>query len=98
MSPEKHVLLRAKVLEMNSKSLEVDGAEEQRLLRWGGVLAAPRGLGQLNVHRAAARTPLVVVCLQDRPVQAAIPGEGAKRLFFSDGTLGRKGTWGKGFR
>ena len=37
MSPEKYVLLRAKVLEMNSKSLEVDGAEEQ---------AAPRGLGR----------------------------------------------------
>jgi len=33
MSPEKYVLLRAKVLEMNSKSLEVDGAEERRLLR-----------------------------------------------------------------
>ena len=32
-SPEKYVLLRAKVLEMNSKSLEVDGAEERRLLR-----------------------------------------------------------------
>jgi len=26
MSPEKYVLLRAKVLEMNSKSLEVNGA------------------------------------------------------------------------
>ena len=33
MSPEKYVLLRAKLLEMNSKSLEVDGAEEHRLLR-----------------------------------------------------------------
>ena len=33
MSPEKFVLLRAKVLEMNSKSLEVGGAEERRLLR-----------------------------------------------------------------
>ena len=33
MSLEKYVLLRAKVLEMNSKSLEVDGAKEHRLLR-----------------------------------------------------------------
>ena len=33
MPPEKYVLLRAKVLEMNSKSLEVGGAYEQRLLR-----------------------------------------------------------------
>jgi len=32
-SLEKYVLLRAKVLNMNSKSLEVDGAEEHRLLR-----------------------------------------------------------------
>jgi len=31
MSLEKYVLLRAKVLKMNSKSLEVDGAEEHRL-------------------------------------------------------------------
>ena len=29
MSPEKYVLLRAKVLDMNSKSLEVDGAEHR---------------------------------------------------------------------
>ena len=34
MSLEKYVLLRAKVLKMNSKSLEV-GAEEHRLLRGG---------------------------------------------------------------
>jgi len=33
MSPEKYVLLRAKVLEMNSKSLEVDNSEEHRQLR-----------------------------------------------------------------
>ena len=33
MSLEKYVLLRAKVLEMNSKSLEVGGAEDRRLLR-----------------------------------------------------------------
>ena len=33
MSPEKYVLLRAKVLEINSKSLKVDGAEEHRQLR-----------------------------------------------------------------
>jgi len=32
MSPEKYVLLLAKVLEMNLKSLESDGAEEHRLL------------------------------------------------------------------
>ena len=51
MSLEKYVLLRAKVLKMNSKSLET----------------------------------LIAACLQDRPVQAAIPGEGAKWLFFSDG-------------
>ena len=36
MSPEKYMLLRARVLEMNSKSLEVGGAEEQKLLRAGG--------------------------------------------------------------
>ena len=90
MSPEKYVLLRAKVLEMNSKSLEIDGAEEHRLLRGeGGLQAAPRGLGRLNVHRAAARTPLISACLQDRPVQAAISGEGLKRLFFSDGAGAR---------
>jgi len=57
------VFLRAEVLEMNSKSLEVDGAEEHRLLRGGGVQAAPRGLVRLNVHRAAARTPLIAACL-----------------------------------
>ena len=85
MSLEKYVLLRAKVLKMNSKSLEVDGAEEHRLLRGGGVQASPRGLMRLYVHRTAARTPLIASCLQDRPVQAAIPGEGAKWLFFSDG-------------
>ena len=45
MSPEKYVLLCAKVLDMNSKSLEVDGAEEHRLL------------GRFPVHRALARTP-----------------------------------------
>ena len=33
MSPKKYVLLRTKVLEMNSKSLGVGGAEESRLLR-----------------------------------------------------------------
>jgi len=33
MSTEKYVLLRANVLGMISKSLEVDGAEEHRLLR-----------------------------------------------------------------
>ena len=33
MSPEKCVLLRAKVLEMNSKFLEVNGADEYGLLR-----------------------------------------------------------------
>jgi len=33
MSLEKYVLMRAKVLEVNSKTLEVDGAEEHRLLR-----------------------------------------------------------------
>jgi len=77
MSPEKFVLLRAKVLEMNLKLLEVDGAEEHRLLRaGGGVQAAPRGLVRLNVHRAAAHTPLIAACLQDRPVQAALSGEG----------------------
>ena len=90
MSPEKHVLLRAKVLEMNSKSLEVGGAEESRILSLGGVQAAPRGLVRQNSHRAAARTPLIAACLEDRPVQAAIPGEGPKRLFFSDGA----GAWG----
>ena len=31
LSPKKYVLLRAKVLEMNSKSLEVDDAEEHGL-------------------------------------------------------------------
>jgi len=41
MSLEKYVLLRAKVPKMNSKPLEVDGAEEHRLLR-GGVQASPR--------------------------------------------------------
>ena len=51
----------------------------------GGVQASPRGLVRLNVHRAAARTPLIAACLHDWPVQAAIPGKGAKRLFFSDG-------------
>ena len=51
MSLEKYVLLRAKVLKMNSKPLEA----------------------------------LIAACLQDRPVQAAIPGKGAKLLFFSDG-------------
>ena len=35
MSPEKYVLLRAKELEMSSKSHEVDGAEEHRQLRGG---------------------------------------------------------------
>ena len=35
MSPEKCVLLRAKVLKMNSESLEVDGAEKHSLLRGG---------------------------------------------------------------
>jgi len=39
------VLLRAKVLEMNSKSLEVVDAEEHRLLHGA------------RVHRALARTP-----------------------------------------
>ena len=51
----------------------------------GGVQASPRGLVRLYVHRTAARTPLIAACLQDRPVQAAIPGKGAKWLFFSDG-------------
>jgi len=41
MSPEKYVILRAKVLEMNLKSLEVDGAEEHRLLRGGKVQTGP---------------------------------------------------------
>ena len=36
-------------------------------------------------HCTAARTLLIAACLQDRPVQAAIPGEGAKWLFFCDG-------------
>ena len=72
MSPEKYMLLRAKVLEVNSKSLEVDGAR----------------------YRAAARAPLIAACLQDRPVQAAIPREGAKRLFFSDGAQDRRGDRG----
>jgi len=89
MSPEKYVLLRAKVLEMNSKSLEVGGAEESRILSLGGVQAAPRGLVRQNAHRAAARTPLIAECRKDRPVQAAMPGEGAKRLFFSDGAGAR---------
>jgi hypothetical protein len=88
------VLLRAKVRKINSKSLEVGAAEEHRLLRGGGVRASPRGLVRLNVHRAAARTPLIAACLHDWPVQAAIPGKGAKRLFFIDGA----GAWGKGFR
>jgi len=66
MSPEKHVLLRAKMLEMNSKSLEVDGAEESRLLRGVGVQAAPRGIGRLNVHRAAAHSPLIAACRSAR--------------------------------
>ena len=35
LSPKKYVLLRAKVLEMNSKSLEVDDAEEHGLQRRG---------------------------------------------------------------
>ena len=43
-----------------------------------------RALVRLYVHRTAARTPLIAACLQDRPVQASIPGEGAKWLFFSD--------------
>ena len=43
MSPEKYVLLRAKVLEMNSKSLEVDNAEEHRLLRGGGGTGCSAG-------------------------------------------------------
>ena len=97
MSPEKYVLLLAKVLEMNLKSLESDGAEEHRLLRGeGGLQAAPRGLGRLNVHRAAVRNLLIAACLKDRPVQAVIPGEGAKRFFFSDGAQGRRR--GKGLR
>ena len=33
MSPENNVLLHAEVLEMNSKSLEVDGGEDRRRLR-----------------------------------------------------------------
>jgi len=33
MSPEKYVLLRAEVPKLNSKSLEIDGAEEHSLLR-----------------------------------------------------------------
>jgi len=32
MSPKKYVLLSVKALEINLKSLEVDGAEEHRLL------------------------------------------------------------------
>ena len=78
------MLLRAKVWKINSKSLEVGAAEEHRLLR-GGVQASPRGLVRLNVHRAAARTPLIAASLHDWPVQAAIPGKGTKRLFFIDG-------------
>jgi len=39
----------------------------------------------LKIHRTAARAPLIAACLQDRPVHLAIPGEGAKWLFFSDG-------------
>ena len=35
MSPEKYVLLRAKVRKINPKSLEVGAAEEHRLLRGG---------------------------------------------------------------
>ena len=35
MSLEKYGLLRAKVLKMTSKSLEVDGSEEHRLIRGG---------------------------------------------------------------
>ena len=65
-----------------------DDAEEYR------VRAVLRGLWRLRVHRAAAHAPLIPACLQDRPVQAAIPGKGAKRLFFIDGA----GAWGKGFR
>ena len=43
MPLEKYVLLRAKVLKMNSKSLEVGAAEEHRLLRRGstGFSAGP---------------------------------------------------------
>ena len=82
------MLLRAKVRKINSKSLEVGAAEEHRLLRVG-VQASPRGLVRLNVHRAAARTPLIAACLHDWPVQAAIPGKGVKRLFFID----RAGAW-----
>ena len=79
---------------MNSKSLEADSAEEHRLLRGGGGGGAAgtgcsAGPWATNVHRAAARTPLIAVFLRDRPVQAVILGEGAKRLFFSDGAQGR---------
>ena len=42
-SLEKYVLLRAKVLKMNSKSLEVDGAEEHMLLRGGECRLLRRG-------------------------------------------------------
>ena len=39
MSPKKYVLLSAKALEINLKSLEVDGAEEHRLLCSAGPCA-----------------------------------------------------------
>ena len=51
----------------------------------GGITGFSAGLVRLYVHRTAARTPLIAACLQDQPVQAAIPGEGAKWLLFSDG-------------
>ena len=65
MSPKKYVLLSVKALEINSKSLEVGGAEEHRLLcsAGGGLQAAPRGLVRLNDHRAAAHTPLIAARL-----------------------------------
>jgi len=86
MSPEKHVLLCAKVLEMNSKSHEVDGAEECRLL------AVPWAT-ECSPHGSSCSSDFA--CLQDRPVQAAIPKKGAKRLFFSEGR--KSGDWIKAY-
>ena len=60
ISPEKHVLLRANVLEMNSKSLQVDGAEESRLLR--GVSCSPRASSHSSHNCTEAHVAATAAC------------------------------------
>ena len=89
LSPKKYVLLRAKVLEMNSKSLEVDDAEEHGLQRRGtrtehgakacvknGESPAARG-SSCVLERGCfmSKSSLVKVCGDDLVMRTSHQGE-----------------------